>query len=115
MKPRDLPVRKRLIQLAEEAAELSQASLKLIRAMDGDTPVSVCEATWHLLEEMADVYVTALTMEPDRAAIEAIARQKSKRWEERLSNMAAADAFFTKKKREAVRRKMEDGHDDEGE
>ena len=85
MKPQDLPVRKRLVQLAEEAAELSQASLKLIRAMDGDTPVTVHEATWHLLEEMADVYVTALTMEPDRAAIEAIARQKSRRWEERLN------------------------------
>lgn len=85
MKPQDLPVRKRLIQLAEEAAELSQASLKLVRAMDGDTPVPVRDATGHLLEEMADVYVTALALEPDRMTIEAIARRKSIRWEERLN------------------------------
>lgn len=85
MKPQDLPVRKRLIQLAEEAAELSQASLKLVRAIEGDTPVTVPEAVRHLLEEMADVYVTALALNPDRMTIEAIARQKSRRWEERLN------------------------------
>lgn len=91
MKPQDLPVRKRLIQLAEECSELSQAALKLVRAMDGDTPVPVCEATGHLLEEMADVYVTALALEPDRMTIEAIARRKSIRWEERLNGKTRDD------------------------
>lgn len=85
MKPEELPVEVRLVQLAEEASELSQAALKLIRARHGDTPVTPLQASAHLLEEMADVYVTALALEPDRMTIEAIARQKSKRWEERLN------------------------------
>lgn len=46
-----------LRQLAEECAELCQASLKLVRAMHGETPLSVLEAKEHLLEEMADVEV----------------------------------------------------------
>lgn len=85
MKPEDLPIDVRLVQLAEEAAELSQAALKLVRARHGDTPVTPYQAKAHLLEEMADVYVTALALKPDRMTIEAIARQKSKRWEERLN------------------------------
>ena len=85
MKPEDLPIEVRLIQLAEEAAELSQAALKLVRARHGDTPVTPLQASAHLLEEMADVYVTALALNPDRMTVEAIARQKSKRWEERLN------------------------------
>lgn len=85
MKPEDLPIEVRLIQLAEEAAELSQAALKLLRAIKGQTPVTEAEACAHLLEEMADVYVTSLALNPDRMTIEAIARQKSKRWEERLN------------------------------
>ena len=85
MKPEDLPIEVRLIQLAEEAAELSQAALKLVRARHGDTPVTQHQASSHLLEEMADVYVTALALNPDRMTVEAIARQKSRRWEERLN------------------------------
>ena len=85
MKPEDLPIEVRLIQLAEEAAELSQAALKLVRARHGDTPVTPLQASAHLLEEMADVYVTALALNPDRMTVEAIARQKSRRWEERLN------------------------------
>ena len=85
MKPEDLPIDVRLIQLAEEAAELSQAALKLVRARHGDTPVTPLQANAHLLEEMADVYVTALALNPDRMTVEAIARQKSRRWEERLN------------------------------
>ena len=85
MKPEDLPIEVRLIQLAEEAAELSQAALKLVRARHGDTPVTPLQANAHLLEEMADVYVTALALNPDRMTVEAIARQKIKRWEERLN------------------------------
>lgn len=89
MKPQDLPIETKLIQLAEESAELSQAALKLVRVMHGDTPVSEMDAKMHLLEEMADVYVTALALRPDRMTIEAIARQKSRRWEDRLNGKNA--------------------------
>ena len=116
MKPQEQDLLLRLTVFTEECAEAAQACCKLMRIRMGDaTPVTEDEAVRHLLEEMADVYVTALALEPDRMTIEAIARRKSIRWEERLSNMEAADAFFTKKKREAVRRKMEEGFADEGE
>jgi hypothetical protein len=51
-----------LEQLAEEAAELSQAALKLIRAeklSDNPTPANVSIASEQLNEELADVLVTA--------------------------------------------------------
>ena len=44
-------------QLAEEAAELCQASLKRVRSMRRETPVTEKEAHARLLEEIADVYV----------------------------------------------------------
>lgn len=46
-----------LCQLAEEAAELSKAALKLRRVYDGTnpTPVNRSEAYNNLLEEIADV------------------------------------------------------------
>ena len=44
-------------QLAEEAAELCQASLKMVRAMRNETPVREDEASVHVLEEIADVEV----------------------------------------------------------
>lgn len=85
MKVTDLPLRKRLIQFAEECSEASQAALKLVRAMDGDTPVPEHKAAVNLLEEIADVYVSALALEPDPMTIEAIARKKTKRWERRIN------------------------------
>ena len=44
-------------QLAEEAAELCQAALKMVRVMNNETPVRWAEAQEHLMEEMADVRV----------------------------------------------------------
>lgn len=44
-----------LRQTAEEAAELAQSALNLIRARIGTTPVSEREAIDHLSEEIADV------------------------------------------------------------
>lgn len=87
MTVKDLPEKTRLIQLAEEASELSQASLKLVRSLSHDTPVSEAEARANLLEEIADVQVclTAVTDSVDMMAVEAIARKKAKRWEERLN------------------------------
>lgn len=46
-------------QLAEECNELSQAALKLIRAMRRETPMRADEAREKLVEEIADVYVMA--------------------------------------------------------
>ena len=46
-----------LRQLAEECCELSQAALKLIRAYNGETPVSVDKARQKLIEELADTKI----------------------------------------------------------
>ncbi len=84
-----------LAQLAEEAAELSQAALKLRRALSGDnpTPVGVEEATARILEEAADTYLCfRLAVAPGAAGGEIAQRQeildimekKQKRWAERL-------------------------------
>ena len=48
-----------LAQLAEEAAELAQAALKLRRAIDGEnpTPISIFECEDRLHKEIADVWL----------------------------------------------------------
>lgn len=43
-----------LRQMAEEYAEAAQAALKLIRALNGETPVTPSEAMRKLIEEVAD-------------------------------------------------------------
>lgn len=79
-----------LAQLAEEAAELAQAALKMRRVMDGanPTPVTFQEAHNNLLEEISDVEtcVAALlyntpTAVQARAELRAV---KLERWAERL-------------------------------
>lgn len=42
-------------QLAEECGELVQASLKYIRALNGETPITEEDAFDHYLEELVDV------------------------------------------------------------
>lgn len=77
-----------LAQLAEEAAELSQAALKLRRAMTGynPTPVTVAEADANLIEEAADVnlVLSLLLSDTTISKIEEIKRRKLKRWLNRL-------------------------------
>ena len=87
MNIRDLSEKTRLIQLAEESAELAQAALKMVRAIDGDTPVSESEALAHLIEEMADVSVcmTALQDTAPLAQVGEIINQKARRWEDRIN------------------------------
>lgn len=87
MKIDELPIDTRLIQLAEEAAELSQAALKLVRARHGDTPVTEVEARMHLLEELADVALCSkvITSKVDDRIVKGIMMQKAKRWEERIN------------------------------
>lgn len=77
-----------LAQLAEEAAELSQAALKLRRAMTGynPTPVTVAEAHANLIEEAADVNLAISFLLGDNSIseIEEIKQRKLKRWLKRL-------------------------------
>ena len=84
-----------LCQLAEEAAELAQAALKLRRAITGTnpTPISYEKAYDSLIEEIADVKVSvmALTLGDADDDIAMIAKEKSKRWAERLRSVANAN------------------------
>lgn len=77
-----------LCQLAEEAAELAQAALKLRRALDGTnpTPVSQDAAAEALLEEFADVTLCGrlLHLHEQSDKIKAIREKKRARWVARL-------------------------------
>lgn len=83
-----IPQDELLAQLAEECAELSQAALKLRRALTGinPTPVTVEDARLNLVEEAADVYnVLGLLLDAeDNAEIYEIIRRKKARWVKRL-------------------------------
>ena len=83
-----IPQDELLAQLAEEAAELSQAALKLRRALTGinPTPVTADEARKNMVEEAADVYnVLGLLLDAeDNAEIYSIIRRKKERWLNRL-------------------------------
>lgn len=82
-----LPQEEILAQLAEEAAELSQAALKLRRTLirKNPTPVSSRDALKRLEEEIADVKVCLKSVQgTDNRRIQLIMQQKSERWIERL-------------------------------
>lgn len=89
MRITELPEQERLIQLAEECSELAQASLKLVRALNGQTPVSEEQARKDWIEEMGDVAVCMKFMmdKATEAAIQAVADYKTERWENRLNNV----------------------------
>lgn len=76
-----------LEQMAEEAAELSQAALKLARIKRGEnpTPVTELEAWKHLVEEYTDVYQCAmeLVIPVDWAQISEKEKRFKERWKER--------------------------------
>ena len=85
-----LTLRDQLEQLAEEAAELSQAALKLIRARElsgNKTPVSAEDAQAALEEEVIDVLIafdTVFNCDFD-ALMDAMRNSpKWQRWAERL-------------------------------
>lgn len=75
-----------LAGMAEEAAELSQAALKLRRTIDksNPTPVSTGEASHKLNEEFADVVLCAAALGLDREEVERFIREKAARWSMRL-------------------------------
>lgn len=77
-----------LAQLAEEAAELAQAALKLRRALDdvNPTPVTLPEACDNLVAEYADVSLCLgllLESEDAKKALN-MATEKAARWRKRL-------------------------------
>ena len=78
-----------LEQLAEEASELSQAALKLIRAKELNnnvTPRTEQEVTQNLVEEILDCnLVMSLLCRKDRKLVISMPKiNKHKRWAERL-------------------------------
>ena len=78
-----------LRQIAEECTELAQASLKMIRATRGETPMPVIEAYRAMLEEVADVRLMLCVLDKmlDAASRTIIYEQmlvKDKRMAERL-------------------------------
>ena len=84
-----------LAQLAEEAAELSQAALKYRRALDGTNPARIGsdEAYADLLDEIADVEPSMLAFGIPRGENEAdficmIMAEKMVRWRKSLAARA---------------------------
>lgn len=77
-------------QLAEEAAELAHAALKVIRAINNTnpTPKIFLEAIDTLNEEAADVFNALYVVIDDYEFIKVrdIAKRKMKRWKERLKS-----------------------------
>lgn len=78
-----------LCQLAEEAAELAQAALKLRRSITGTnpTPVTTMEAEANLVEELADVQLVAEVLDRGKrvqAQLDLISNRKIERWRNRI-------------------------------
>jgi hypothetical protein len=80
----------RLMQVAEEAAELIHAATKLARIKAGDNPTAVAreQALKNLVEEIADTRnaIDALQLDDvlPSGAVEEVARAKLDRWFERV-------------------------------
>lgn len=83
-----VPVVELLAGLAEEAAELAHAALKLRRVFDGRNPTPVGEdvAMENLYEEIADVQLYMSMLELNGMDIARIMDGKRKRWEKRLQD-----------------------------
>ena len=85
-----VPMEELLAQLAEEAAELAQAALKVRRTIvkDNPTPVTRRQAEDALLEEIADVklclHVCGYERVRDKITVNRILGEKAVRWLGRL-------------------------------
>lgn len=91
---KNLAVEERLCQLAEEAAEMGQAALKLRRVLDGKnpTPVTFDDAFKNLREEVADVMGCLITvgMMAEPQAYQNQIDAKMARWAKRLQEKQAS-------------------------
>ena len=89
---KQIPRRERLEALAEEANELSQAALKVIRAeklSQNPTPKTEDEAKTSLLEEFYDVLICALSLGINIPSEETLLNNyKVKRWANRINKGA---------------------------
>lgn len=93
---RTLPETELLAQLAEEAAELAQAALKLRRVLDGRnyTPVTENEAQDALFEETRDVVLCLSTLDlvhPESIQDDEGTMRKLTRWVTRLGGTCNDD------------------------
>lgn len=85
-----IPLEELLCQLAEEAAELSQAALKMRRTLTNmnPTPVKRKDAEEAILEEIADVklclHVCGFEKVRDKIHVNRIISAKAERWLQRL-------------------------------
>ena len=85
-------------QLAEEAAELCQASLKMVRRINNETPVRWQDAQNRLLEEIADLEVmlhvtkTAVLNDEANQKIADIYRKKFDRMVDRMIEGESLDS-----------------------
>ena len=73
-------------QLAEEAAELAQAALKVSRILRGDnpTPIEPLKAAEDVIKEYTDVYLVSNILDIDIDATCFV--QKRQRWVKRIIN-----------------------------
>ncbi len=85
-----------LAGVAEEAAELAQAALKLRRAYDGTnpTPKPINEAIDAFEEEIADVQLYLDMIAYSRKHVAEIKKIKKERWQTRLSNNNKTEQKF---------------------
>ena len=89
---KSVPVTELLAGLAEEAAELAQAALKLRRVFDGTNPTPVKEedAIEDLYQEIADVKLYTSMLNVNASYISEIMQKKLERWEKRLATAGKA-------------------------
>lgn len=82
----NLPLVELLAGLAEEAAELAQAALKLRRAYDGTNPTPIPQdlAYEHFCEEIADVQLYLDQLPYNHQLVRDIKAKKLERWQRRL-------------------------------
>jgi NTP pyrophosphatase (non-canonical NTP hydrolase) len=83
---KNVPLEERLLGLAEEASELSQAALKYRRALTkkNPTPLSEDDAYENLLEEIADVTLYMDTLYINTGTVKEHYNRKLRRWNDRL-------------------------------
>lgn len=91
-----IPLTELLAGVAEEAAELAQAALKLRRVLDGTnpTPKSRAEAMLDFEEEIADVQLYLDRIAYDRVQVANVKKIKAERWRTRLSNNNKTEQKF---------------------
>lgn len=99
----NLSERALLEQLAEEAAELAQAALKMIRASSNEnpTPVTKDQAYIGIIEECADISncLNALGYNTlnERLLINYTMQEKQQRWVERIKETQSSEGVSTKR------------------